>query len=168
MWYISWGLWSNMSPIYAKPFQALYHLTTQEGDDSDYSHFIDKRLRLREGKNSASPAVAKLVAIYHQRQAHLYSLTSESQLKMSTLIWSYAEIYYGNPKVAHQSRHECWALLASEGIVFEFLSFFLVTHMACGILVPWLGIEPMPPAVEAQSLNHWTILEVSFIVSFDT
>ena len=47
-WCISWGLWSNVSPIYAKPFQALYRLTTQEGDDSDYSHFIDKRLRLRE------------------------------------------------------------------------------------------------------------------------
>ena len=75
-----------MSPIYAKPFQALYRLTTQKGDDSDYSHFIDKRLRLREGKNLASPAVAKLVAVYHQRQAHLYNLTSESQLKMSTLI----------------------------------------------------------------------------------
>ena len=22
--------------------------------------------------------------------------------------------------------------------------------------LPWLGIEPMPPALEVQSLNHWT------------
>ena len=28
--------------------------------------------------------------------------------------------------------------------------------MACGILVPRPGIEPTPPAVEGQSLNHWT------------
>ena len=28
--------------------------------------------------------------------------------------------------------------------------------MACGILAPRPGIEPMPPAVEAWSLNHWT------------
>ena len=32
--------------------------------------------------------------------------------------------------------------------------------MACGILVPQPGIESMPPAVEAQSLNHWTTREV--------
>ena len=27
--------------------------------------------------------------------------------------------------------------------------------MACGILVPQPGIEPMPAEVEVQSLNHW-------------
>ena len=27
-------------------------------------------------------------------------------------------------------------------------------HVACGILVPRQGIEPVPPAVEAQSRNH--------------
>ena len=32
--------------------------------------------------------------------------------------------------------------------------------MACGILVPQTGIEPTPPAVEAQSCNHWTASEV--------
>ena len=32
---------------------------------------------------------------------------------------------------------------------------------ACGILVPQPGIEPTSPAVEAQSLNHWTTSEVS-------
>ena len=33
--------------------------------------------------------------------------------------------------------------------------------MACGILVPPPGIEPTPPAVEVQSLNYWTTVEVS-------
>ena len=33
-------------------------------------------------------------------------------------------------------------------------------HMACGILVPRPGIEPVSPALEAQNLNHWTISEV--------
>ena len=28
--------------------------------------------------------------------------------------------------------------------------------VACGILVPQLGIKPVPLAVEAQILNHWT------------
>ena len=44
----------------------------------------------------------------------------------------------------------------------EFCFFFFswLCHMACRILVPQLGIEPKPPAVEAQRSNHWTNGEV--------
>ena len=38
--------------------------------------------------------------------------------------------------------------------------FVLFLAAACGILVPGLGIEPVPSAVEAQSLNPWTAREV--------
>ena len=31
--------------------------------------------------------------------------------------------------------------------------------MACGILVPQPGFEPVSPALRAWSLNHWTIRE---------
>ena len=31
---------------------------------------------------------------------------------------------------------------------------------SCGILVPWPGINPCPPAVEVQGGNHWTAREV--------
>ena len=31
--------------------------------------------------------------------------------------------------------------------------------MALGILFLWPGVEPIPPAVQAQSLNHWTTRE---------
>ena len=41
-----------------------------------------------------------------------------------------------------------------------FFFFNWLCHVACGILVPWPGIEPMPPAMEAWNLNHWTIREV--------
>ena len=40
-----------------------------------------------------------------------------------------------------------------------FLSLFLATP--CGILVPWPGIEPVPLALQVQSLSHWTAREVS-------
>ena len=46
--------------------------------------------------------------------------------------------------------------------------FFLILCVARGILVPQPGIEPMPRAVGARSLNHWTTREVLlrlFIVS---
>ena len=33
------------------------------------------------------------------------------------------------------------------------------------MLVPQPGIEPGPPALEAQSLNHWTTWEVPGILS---
>ena len=33
-------------------------------------------------------------------------------------------------------------------------------HVACGILIPLPGIEPVPPAVEARSPNHCTTREV--------
>ena len=32
--------------------------------------------------------------------------------------------------------------------------FFWLRRVACGILVPRPGIEPVPPAVEVWSLNH--------------
>ena len=35
-------------------------------------------------------------------------------------------------------------------------------HMAGEILVPPSGIKPVPTAVEAQSLNHWTAGEVLY------
>ena len=40
-----------------------------------------------------------------------------------------------------------------------FLSFFFFwPHLtACGILVPWPGIKPRPPALGAWSLNHWSL-----------
>ena len=38
--------------------------------------------------------------------------------------------------------------------------FFLPRHVACGILVPQPAIQPMLPALEAQTLSHWTAREV--------
>ena len=34
------------------------------------------------------------------------------------------------------------------------------------ILVPWPGIKPVPPALEVQSLNHWTFREVQLYFIF--
>ena len=36
------------------------------------------------------------------------------------------------------------------------LGFFLPHRIACSILAPQPGIKSVPPAVEAQSPNHWT------------
>ena len=46
--------------------------------------------------------------------------------------------------------------------------FFWSCHAACGILVPWPGIKPVPHAVEEQSLNHWTTREVPSRISLSS
>ena len=38
--------------------------------------------------------------------------------------------------------------------------FWFFGPTSCGILVPWPGMETAAPALEAQSLNHWTPREV--------
>ena len=43
--------------------------------------------------------------------------------------------------------------------------FFLPCHMACRISLPWLGIEPTPLAVKAQSPNLETAMEFFPVVS---
>ena len=49
-----------------------------------------------------------------------------------------------------------------------FFSFiFWPRCVACGILAPRPGTEPVPPAVEAWSLNHWTAREVPIINYFN-
>ena len=49
-----------------------------------------------------------------------------------------------------------------------FFFFFLPHHTACGILVPWPGIKPMPPALEVWSLNHWTARDFPKMIHFNT
>ena len=37
--------------------------------------------------------------------------------------------------------------------------------MACGILVPQPGTEPVPPVLGGKGLNHWTTMEVLCLLS---
>ena len=41
----------------------------------------------------------------------------------------------------------------------QFHILFWPHRVGCGTLIPWPRIEPMPPAVQVQSLNHGTIRE---------
>ena len=50
-------------------------------------------------------------------------------------------------------------VLTGFSIIIKSLLFFWPPWVACGILVPWLGIETQVPAVKAPSPHHWTIKE---------
>ena len=53
-----------------------------------------------------------------------------------------------------------WLLLLGTSKKFSLLFFFFFSfgHSTYGILVPHPGIDPTPPVVEVQGLNHWTTL----------
>ena len=61
-----------------------------------------------------------------------------------------------------QALFSCVLPFSRVNILFFF--FFWPHGAACGILVPRPGIKPVPPALEAQSLNHWTAREVLSVV----
>ena len=57
--------------------------------------------------------------------------------------------------------HDFEQFVVEQFFFFSFLFFFFwPSRTAHGILVPRPGIEPLPPAVEAPSLNHRTAREV--------
>ena len=69
------------------------------------------------------------------------------------------------------------AFLAAFGVVIVFYFILFLKHLfiylaapglncTMGDLVPWPGIEPRPPALGVQSLNHWTTREVSAIIFY--
>ena len=57
----------------------------------------------------------------------------------------------------HNIQIDVFFLMISESLFFFFFWLYSVT---CRILVPLPEIEPSPPAVEAQSPNHWTARKV--------
>ena len=55
-----------------------------------------------------------------------------------------------------------WDASSYFGEFFFFLMYLAAQGLSRGMrdLVPWPGIEPRPPALEAQSLNCWATMEV--------
>ena len=61
---------------------------------------------------------------------------------------------------------DCFLLWSYTKHSMAFFFFFCLRPAACRILVPQPGIKPMPPAMEAQSLNHWTTRDVPNMAYF--
>ena len=68
---------------------------------------------------------------------------------------SYFQSTIGSTKVGNCNCCNFSIWLSSWLLVIFFVVLWLY-HAKSRILVPWLGIKPAPPAVEARSLNHWT------------
>ena len=73
---------------------------------------------------------------------------------MSGPFWAMGVFYsLGDTRTLYYLGLECKAVGISK-------KNFWLPHEACGILVPSPGIEPVPPALGAWSLNHWASREV--------
>ena len=69
--------------------------------------------------------------------------------------------------------HITWIELRSDGLesasvhpdsVWFIYTYILAMHKVCGILVSWPRIKPMPLALEAWCLSHWTTREVPCLI----
>ena len=75
----------------------------------------------------------------------------------------------GYDLVTEQQQQRClqWTLV---GCLFYLINLFLWLRLvACGVLVPEPGVKPLPSALEAQNLNHWTtkgVLDPLFLDCF--
>ena len=84
---------------------------------------------------------------------HFHALEREVATHSSVLAWRIPGtgepgglLSMGSHRVGHD-----WNNLAAVAALFFWL------HLkACGILVPWPEMEPVPPAAEVWSPNHWT------------
>ena len=65
----------------------------------------------------------------------------------------------GSQRVGHHWVTNTFTFSCSLATFYLFF-FFWPCCVACIILIPWPGVEPMSPALESQNLNHWTIREV--------
>ena len=68
------------------------------------------------------------------------------------LIWVPRAVLQIFSEITHWKLEECFQKYALSPCLFD--------CRPCGFLVPWTGIEPMPPALEVWSINHWTAKEV--------
>ena len=48
---------------------------------------------------------------------------------------------------------------SSQNLALPFVLFLWLCCTTCGILVPWLGIEPRLPAVRVMNPNYWSAME---------
>ena len=82
---------------------------------------------------------------------------------IKTKIWE-KQLWFLLSKWPQWSKHSFLTCAKTSHLV-GFLSFFFSWphHTAYGIVVPWPGIEPTPPAVEAWSLNQWAAREAPWL-----
>ena len=126
------------------------------------------RAHLTPPAPSAHPGlVSQLPSDTSRPSAHLYSIhkynpsRSHSHRHASGLFKVNCYIYCN----IHVSRNHLTCETVNT-VYIRFFIFFWPRCTACRILFPQPGIEPVSPAVEARSSNHWTTREIPILGSY--
>ena len=84
-----------------------------------------------------------------------YSLFSSSLVLLFLFVMN---VYLFDLSLRYRaSYHGAWALEHAGPVI---VGCGLSHSAARGVFVPWPGVDPVPPALTALSLNHWTTREV--------
>ena len=103
------------------------------------------------------------IALYILTRVCIYIAINHKILTVNVLIFFFTYLFYLFTYLFIWLHR---VLVAARGTFSCGMRIFLVVArgvFSCGMwdLVPWPGIEPRPPALETQSLSHWTTREVS-------
>ena len=102
----------------------------------------------------------------YEQNAETSALVSFSPIKWWRCCWHSTVLLWRLKIKQSKCLVESWHsyYLLNIYITMPFLLFFFWPYCeACGILVPWPGIEPGPPAMKVLTPNHWTTREVRVI-----
>ena len=107
---------------------------------------------------SATPVHQVTDPTRNKVQTLSHRLYYSTSMSINRCTWTHGGKAMAQPFLSKASEHH---LLLRQHMLFK-VFYFYFSAIPCSIwfLVPWLGIKPVPPAVERWSLNHWTVREV--------
>ena len=112
--------------------------------------------------------VSSLPPLGHENHPCSYLINLFPTLDQDPLLYSWPRSLLLILGSCPSARHLLYCMVSLSFLywLFSLCSYFLFfcfifwpCCMACRILVPWPGVNPRPPALGAQRLNHWTARE---------
>ena len=139
-------LGKHCSLTYWTPIVCQKHIKHWERKEEGHSTVLSSRKAESDtGDQSASQCETPRQLFYHRRAP----TAVETSRRKQYFSWEVKE------RLGEQS-YSMWIRRMLGTKFTEFLFSFWPYCAAWGILVLWPGTEPVPPAVEVRSLNHWT------------
>ena len=87
----------------------------------------------------------------------LYNTQTAQSALLSLVVQLKPMDFWGS---THTHTHYIYIYIYMYVYVYIYIYVFFFPCSACGIWVPWPRIEPMPPAMEEQNINHGTAREI--------
>ena len=104
--------------------------------------------------------------MYFESQCNLSGMSVKCGAPLFSLSLEYLPRWFGHCSIP-EFESEFTTTLVSCNLVCTSLNvvffFFLTMALACGLLVPWPGIEPVLLVLGVWSLDHWTTMSLNVV-----